>query len=228
MLPTTKIEVVDGVSLIAVSGPVGLGQRLHGEFQRMLKGGTLKGAPYRVMSDLRVVFWNQIKPEFEAANVARGSIGNVANESVLSSTLLAMNVGGSARLFAFDQQGAPEEITVKIPAVSAGSGQRNADVFLAFLRSVYWEEGKAPSLGDGIFATLWTLEQCIDTSAGGLKGPARIFTLEVTGGKGVARQLADTDLDEHRQAIEAGKVALLKAREETSAPPPPKPASAGS
>ena len=119
----SKVEVVQDSVLIAVSGPVGLGQRLAGEFDRVLR--SLRGAPYKVMTDLRAVFWNQMKPEYEAANLARGSIGNAANDSVLSTTLLAMNIGGSARLFTFDQQGAPEEVRATIPVVSAGSGQHN-------------------------------------------------------------------------------------------------------
>jgi 20S proteasome alpha/beta subunit len=222
MVPMSKVEVVRDSGLIAVSGPVGLGQRLTGEFERMLKAG-LPGLPYKVMTDLRDVFWKQMKPEWEAANVAHGSIGNAAIASVLSTTLLAMNVGGAAHLFCFDQQGAPEEITAKMPVVSAGSGQHNADVFLAFLRGVYWDDGRAPTLDEGVFTALWALEQCIQISPGSLQGPARIFTLVLEAGKPVARQVPEAELQEHRQAIAAAKSLLKQARQETEAPPPPKP-----
>jgi hypothetical protein len=220
----SKVEVIQGVALIAVSGPVGLGQCLTGEFDRMLAGGLLKGAPYKVMTDLRGAFWKQIKPEFESAAVAKDSIGaGIATQSAISTTLLAMNVGGTARLFTFGQQGSPEEITAKMPVVSAGSGQRNADVFLAFLRGVYWEEGAIPSLAEGEFIALWALTQCIETSAGGLQGPARVFTLKVESGKAAARQIPDAELDEHRVAIDNARAALRRAREETPGPPVPSP-----
>lgn len=220
MVPMSKVEVVQDSALIAVSGPVGLGQRLTGEFDRMLR--SLRGAPYKVMTDLRAVFWAQMKPEYEAAAIARGSIGNVANNSVLSTTLLAMNIGGSAHLFSFDQQGAPEEVTAKMPVVSAGSGQHNADVFLAFLRGVYWDDGRAPSLDEGVFTALWAIEQCIEISPGSLQGPARIFTL-VPEGRPSARQVPEAELQEHRQAIAEAKLLLKRSRQETEAPAPPVP-----
>lgn len=223
MVPMSKVEVVHDSGLIAVSGPVGLGQQLTGEFGRLLKAGLLKGPSYKVMGDLRGAFWNQMRPEYEAAKVAKETIGNVAVTNVLSTTLLAMNVGGSARLFTFDQQGSPQEINGKMPVVSAGSGQHNADVFLAFLRGVYWDDGKTPSLAEGVFITLWALEQCIAVSPGMLQGPARIFTLIADGGRAVARQIPDADLQEDREAIAGARMLLRTARQETPAPPPPNP-----
>lgn len=223
MVPMPKVEVIRGSALIAVSGPVGLGQLLAGEFERVLKTKGLAGASYRVMGDLRKIFWEQMKPEWEAAEVSGKTIGNVAVQSALSSTLLAMVVEGKPCLFAFNQQGAPEEIKEALPVVSAGSGQHNADVFLAFLRGVYWSKGKTPTLAEGVFTTLWALEQCIEISPGALQSPSRIFTLVAEAGKGLAREVPANELEDHYLAIASAKEALIRAREEIPAPAPPKP-----
>lgn len=224
-----KIEVVDGRALVAVSGPVGLAQRIVGEVQ---KGGAEKrfrGEPWEVMTVLRRSFAPHIEDELRAAQQAVPVIGPAAAQaSALSHSIVAMPVRGEARLFQFDALGAPEEATAQLPFACVGSGQPLADPFMAFLRSIFWDEGKFPRLTDGIFATLWTVQQAIDVAPSGIAGPAQLFTLEREGSDWIAVKLADEELQEHYQAIDQAKKALRdfpRSLQVPSAdvPPPPLP-----
>jgi hypothetical protein len=219
-----KIEVVDGRALIATSGPVGLGQRLAGVFGDVLRENRIPTSlkSYKVMGVLRGAFWEPIENELKAAAVAQQVIGSVAHTSALSWTLLAMSVGGRPTLYQFDQQGAPEEATDKIPFVCLGSGQMIADPFMAFLRGIFWQADTLPTINEGLFATVWTLAQAIDVSPGGLGRPIRVFTLCQDGAACAARQVDESELQELEQAVAGARDSLRRYRmvdRDVQAPP---------
>jgi len=219
-----KIEIVDGRALIATSGPVGLGQRLAGAFEDALRENTIPPAmkSHKVMGALRERFRQPIESELQAAAIAKQAFGNAGLTSALSATLLAMSVDGGPRLFQFDQQGAPEEVTDKVPFVCLGSGQVIADPFMAFLRGIFWRDGTLPTLNEGEFAVLWTLTQAIAVSPGGLGLPIRVYTLCQNGARCEARQLDESELQELGQAVDAARDSLRQFRAPTrgvQAPP---------
>lgn len=199
-----KVEIVGGCALIATSGPIGLGQRLAGEFRETIEQHKLPTGmkSHKVMLSLRKTFFEHIGPEMQAAAVAAQLIGSSnAQVSAVSQTLLAMSVDGKARLYEFDAQGAPEEKTASLPFVCLGSGQMLADPFMAFLRGIFWEDGKLPTLNEGLFATVWTLTQAIAVSPAYIALPIGIFTLRQSGASCQARQVNDSELGELGQAV---------------------------
>ncbi len=129
----------------------------------------------------------------------RGPIANAYHFSVV-----AIRAGGNDHLYQFSETCAPEEATSDLPYISIGSGQQNADPFLAFLRRVFWE-GKTPNLSDGIFATLWALTQTIKSSPSSVSEPITIAVLK------------DEELEEHRQAITEAENTLRGFRTELEA-----------
>jgi hypothetical protein len=226
--PCDKVEVIEDRLLLAVSGPVGLAQRIAGEVGRAWATKTLRGESWEVMTLLRRAFLPHLEDEFKAAQVAQPVIGRAALEDALSHTLLAMPVKKEPCLFQFDAQGAPEEATENLPFVCIGSGRLLADPFMAFVAGLFWQKGKFPTLPNGVFATLWTIRQAIDLAPGGLADPIQIFTLAGDGSDWKARKLDDADLQEHFEAIEQAKAALQNFRKALQppyqeAPPPPSP-----
>jgi hypothetical protein len=150
--------------------------------------------------------------EFQAAAMARQVIGPVAAESAIASAIAALPISKSPCLFQFDQQGAPEEASADLPFAAIGSGQSIADPFLAFLRRIFWAN-KQPSLADGIFAVLWTLEHAIQTNPGGVSEPKQVVVLEKCSDKWKARELAPEEFEEHIEAIGAAEQSLANFRE---------------
>jgi hypothetical protein len=66
-----------------------------------------------------------------------------------------------------------------------------------------------PSVREAVFLATWTVEHVIHTNPGGVAGPIRIAALEATvGGALAARELPDTEIEEHRQAMESAGQAL--------------------
>jgi len=142
--------------------------------------------------------------------------------AALSGTVVAMSVTRQPQLFRFDQQASPEFATTDLPFVSVGSAITTADPFLAFIRRLFWPAG-LPTLADGIFGALWTLQHAIQTSPGGVAEPVQVVLLQGS----VARELDDVELQEQRRAIEAAEQRCANVRASFSADaatsPPPKP-----
>lgn len=225
--PYTKVEIIDDTILLGVSGPVGLAQRFAGELQAAWQNQALRGQEHwQAMTTLRQKFLPHIEVEFKAAQASMPVIGNAALESALSQTLVALPVKHEPHLFQFDHQGAPEAATRSLPFVCIGSGRAVADPFLAFLKQVFWQADTLPTSAQAVFATLWTVRQSIEVAPGGLAEPVHVYTLSPDGPGWKAREIEETDLQEHFQAMEEAKGALrdFRARVQNASedvPPPP-------
>ena len=229
--PVRKLSIVRGQAVVGVSGPVGLGQRIIAEIEEIWKSkGLANSTPPQAMTQLRQMVWEHIKMEIEVAAVAQKIPGTPAAMSAVSQTLVAIPCAGRACLFQFDPQGAPEEATEDLPFVAIGSGQTIADPFLAFLRRIFWRD-RLPNLSEGVFATLWTLQHAIHTSPGGVSGPIQIVVAERSKKSAVvARELSESELEEHREAIAHIEDSLMRrfaqpVETETKLPPTPPPKS---
>lgn len=222
--PVKKLNIIDGQMIVGISGPVGLGQRLAWKGEKLWRAGQItQKSPTEAMVAFRVAFWAQIAMELQVAGVANQTIGSIARRSALTTTVIALPLGLTCRLFQFDQQGAPEEVTDDAPFVSIGSGQPLADPFLAFLRRVFWPSS-LPSLADGVFAAYWALDHAIKTSPGGVAEPKQIVVMEQRSGGGwAARELSEEELQEPSEAVQAAEQALADFRLSGKAEMPPKP-----
>lgn len=77
----------------------------------------------------------------------------------------------------FDNHGQPRLMDDTHFLHSMGSGQGITDPFLLYLNSVFCPEGP-PTVKNGIFLAIWTLEHVINTNPGGVHGPVRVGVLE--------------------------------------------------
>jgi 20S proteasome alpha/beta subunit len=226
---TKKLCIVDNCIVIGVSGSVGLGQRIVGTIEGLWCNSEIKLSEqpsYIAMTIIRQQIFNHIQVELQVASLAQQvqGIASIAINSVLTSTVVALPLRRELCLFQFDHQGAPEEAREDLPFVSIGSGQSIADPFLAFIRRVFWSN-HLPTVAQGIFATLWTLEHAIQTNPGGVAEPKQVIILEKTNESCLARELPSEELLEHMEAISAAEKHLanfpmLSNREDSTAEPP--------
>lgn len=223
----TKVEIVRGQALAAVSGPIGLGQRLIAEVEAYVRNQSNPAdVPTKVMTDLRGKFAPHLAAEFEAAQRAVPVIGNqVAARSVLSHSVVAICAGGRPSLLQFDQQGAPEAATQDLPFVCAGSGLAIADPVMGLLRDIYLPKDALPTLADATFVTVWTLTESIRLAPGGLGGPIHLYTLTMDGRNASAREVPSDELAEHQQSCDEARKHMARFREPVETQPPPEPES---
>lgn len=202
---THKLNVINDRIILGVSGPVGLGQSYALEVEEYLKGRK-NNEPWDHRLVARTWFtetmWKKhTGPAYERSAVV-SQARNQATGSLLSHTsILAFAIKDQAHLIQFDYQCQPEEATEGLPFVSIGIGQLIADPFLAFIRRLFWPKG-LPSLSDGTFAAIWTLQHAIASHPGGVAEPIEIATLAKDDGKWRANIRFDAELDEDKQMVQ--------------------------
>jgi len=227
MQPMTKLDVVGGRAIVGVSGPVGLGQlhvdsvsRIHNDFRNL-------GAP-EVCRRLRDEFRKDAEIALHMAAMATKVLGAQARIGAVTTTLVALATKSGLHLIQFDCECCPEMATNDLPFVSIGSGQLIADPFLAFLRRIFWKD-RLPSVSDGIFAVVWTLEHAIATAPAGIAGPITLGVLTLEGTQSRARLLTDDELREHHQHIGQAENHVREFKQEqrprATEPEPPQPPS---
>jgi len=194
--PVTKLEQIANKAIVGVSGPVGLGQlyansvyKLHNSFR------DSDGA--EVCRKLRDEFRKDAEIALRMAAMAIQVLGSQAQAGALTTTLVALAANDGPQLIQFDCECSPEMATNDLPFVSIGSGQIIADPFLAFLKRIFWEK-RPPSVSEGIFAVVWTLEHTIKTAWAGIAGPIRVGRLRMQGTQAEAQILTEPELVEHR------------------------------
>jgi Proteasome subunit len=224
--PMKKLTIISNSVILGVSGTTGLAQRYAGEIGRSYEGKKYQHKQYdQVMRVIQGEIGPVIREELEMAKAAAPVVGaGIAQLSVLSGTLVAMDVLKKAYLFRFDHQASPEAATPDLPIEAVGSGQAIADPFLAFIRRLFWPK-KLPNVNEGVFAVLWTLHHAIEVSPGGVALPIQIAVLQ--GGK--ARELPEDELQEHHTAIDAAEqrcANVLPAMTATASGPMPIPPTA--
>lgn len=213
MQPVNKLQIIEKngrKAVLGVSGPVGLGQKfksvLEGHFD--LSPNSLSGAPLHTAArTLQQIFWEPVEQEMTIAATAKNCIGNqLALESAISSSLLAIEVSGDLCLFVCNQQCSFEEIT-ELTFEAIGSGVASAHMFLSFLKRVFFED-QLPSVSEGVFYTVWTLDHAIRTAPGGIAGPIQIVTIQKRDGDLTIQELAQEDIDEHLENYAAAEQRL--------------------
>lgn len=202
-----KLDVIADKIVVGVSGPVGLGQKIKETVGEQYENRVFSSkTPLEASSLISEGMRKHIIPLLQTAQVVPGPLQGLAQQSYISSSVVAMIVKGNPELFQFDFQAASEQATEDIPFIAVGSGQQLADPFLAFLRRIFWKD-HLPTLNEGIFAALWTLQHAVAVNTGGVSDPIQVAILTGEDG-GSARELEATELEEHYQSIHAAEAKL--------------------
>lgn len=210
--PIEKISIIDNHIIVAGTGPIGLGQR----FERIVNALWSEKKFNGHYIDCAKLISSETIKDFSSTGAPKGAYG----------ALVAFPVEGKKYLCEFQQSDLqPEFKTKDIWFVSMGSSQPITDTFLAFMRDIFWMNGP-PTVADGIFAVLWTLQMAIQINPGGVNGPVRIAVMSKTKGSLNARLLSDEELAETRQAVDEMKSLMRKLRdshtqENSTVPHPP-------
>lgn len=225
MQSVTKLHTVGGKAIVGISGPVGLGQLFVDSVESIHNDFRSLDAP-TICRKLREEFQKDATIALRMAGMAISVIGAQAQVSAITTTLVALAAKNEPQLIQFDCQCNPEMATNDLPFVSIGSGQIIADPFLAFLKRIFWKD-RLPSISEGTFAVVWTLEHAIETAPGGIAGPINIGVLKIEGTQPVARLLSNDELQEHREVKSQAENHFKKFEQELRPSPrerePPRP-----
>ncbi len=198
----SKITVESGNVIVATSGSVGLSQLMMDGLT--IHWDQIKGLPVsQARTAITQVLWSQINPAIQRARVAQQLVGDNALSSAICTCLVALPVGNNHVLLHFDTQAASEACTPDLPMVAIGSGQQQADPFLAFVKRVIWNNEAPATTAAGILGVLWTLKHVIKVNAGfGVGGRPTIAVLENHNGKWIGEELDADRLGEHEEAVD--------------------------
>lgn len=206
---TSKLEVYDGYVVIGVAGAVGMGQNFKRTLSQHITDHSYKRKPWKDIAYardwFRDNFWPHVQPGWEHGLELNKQLNPAYHGAVLSavntSTLVAFPIEDECYLLELDHLCQPQEYDEKQAFVTIGSGKPHGDPFLGFIEGVFWKS-RQPTLLDGIFATVWTLQHAIKLSPGGVGGPMEVVTLENTGKKGwKARKLSADELGTYTEAV---------------------------
>ncbi len=210
-----KVSVLNGHQVFAFAGDQGQCER----FRIMADGSHARIAQAAHPIDYPLILTQSLITQFQATGIG---------DAINANTVLAFGHGGSHQCCIFVGPIQPRLLDEHHFYAALGSGKLSADPFLRFLVDVFCQDGP-PNVREGVFLATWAIEHVIRTNPGGVAGPIRIATLERTDdGVLAARELPDTEIEEHRQAIDSASIALRAWRDgiESGAaaedvPPPP-------
>lgn len=222
---TRKLNVIPGKAVLGVSGHNGFSQIFTGALTEFLSQEQQLPS-WQLISEVAQVFEGVAAPLITAASRAapiygrRKAIGGAATES-----LVAMSNAGELALIHIGQTFLPALATDDLPFFAIGSGEAIADPFLAFLKKVYFPNGRV-SLVDGTFAVYWTLAHACQTHHAGVTEPLQLIQLSRDAGVAI-RELGKDDLREHAGMMDAIETEMREFRRTFSGAPkvslPPKP-----
>ncbi len=202
----TKLHIGNDRIVVGVSGPIGLGQSYSDEVDSYLASNGFQvkwKSAAAAKTDLSQRFWKHAEPCWQRAAATVNVVGQqAAYMQCAHATAVAFEIADEAHLVTFSHQCAPEEVTKDLPFTAIGSGQAQADPFLAFIRRIFWPSG-LPTLTDGQLACIWTLSEVIKHSPGGVGGSIQVVVLSKEKNKWKCSELPQPDIDTHLQALSA-------------------------
>ena len=197
----SKIAVNAGCALFGASGAVGLSQLVAAQLQPHWSE-ILEMPVDRARTVLSELMWLQIKPAMDRAQLAINIMGQEAIDNVACSFLVALPLNDEPVLLKYDMQAESEEYPLDLPILSIGSGQAQADPFLAFIKRVMWYDRAPSTVREGILGVLWTLRHVIKVNAGdGVGGNPTIAVLRRIEGDWRAETLDEYHLAEQKQSL---------------------------
>lgn len=226
--------VVGADSMFSIGAPIG-SVRMDGEKIHLLpksKGivafaGDLDVSQL-VLDDLREQ-WHAIQnteKRSEVKGLISGSIRRILGDendqldSPEFAALVAFSIQDEPSLLLYRGTRHPVEARDGHYILRAGTGDHFALLFLKFLERVFWNGKAPPSIIDGVFSALWTLNYIIETNAMGVGGAPRIAVLEKTDDQGTLRSrlLPNHELDEYQQLVESIESEMRQVKESWNQP----------
>lgn len=221
---SNKLHISFNRIVLGVSGPVALSQSYNDEIDAYLSRHGNKPHWKHVQdakTELSEMFWKHAKVAWEWARVTVGVVGQPVTVECNHSTAVAFAIGNTPHLIQFSPQCQAEEVTRELPFVALGSGQPSADLFLAFIRRIFWPS--EPSLGDGELAAIWTVDEVIKQIPGFVGGKIQVAVLREEQHNWKCSQLSDDEIDAHREMIENIEQDMPRAGRVDTAKPSPEP-----
>lgn len=211
---SNKVDFLAGDALIGSAGAVGLSQmikeRLRDSWLTVREQENMVDA----RSEIQKVMWSEVRPAMAHAADASKISGRNLLSAARCSSLLAFALKSSAILLVYDEYAQSYEVASESPFVSIGSGSRQADPFLAFLKRIFWRDGIPEKTSDGVLCTLWTLDHVSRVNAGlGVGGRPNVFTLSKGQGAWLAERVDEYYLREQLLAVEAAEDRLRSFRD---------------
>lgn len=169
---TKKIQVYNGIVIVAGTGEVGLGQRFCNLAEKSFRDSSfVKAKPVESMTALS----QKAVKDFQSTYTAFPNFP----PGFKYGALVAYTTGETFHLCEFDPLTFRPELKLpeqKFYFSTMGSGQPITDPFLAFMRKIFWDSEK-PKVADAKFITTWALTHAIEVNPGGIKGPIQMAVI---------------------------------------------------
>lgn len=196
-----KVDVLDGNQVFAFAGDQGLGARFR--FMANANHAVLPQTTHPI--DYPLFLTQNVVQQFQSTGI--GGAINLA-------TVLAYPHPTGHQCCVFEGAIQPRLLDQAHFFVAFGSGKLAADPFLRFLVDIF-SPNSPPTVREAVFLAAWTVEHVIQTNPGGVAGPTRIAVLQGDGHGGwKAEQLASSEIEEHKQAMESAVDALRAWRDQ--------------
>ena len=191
-----KIYVLPGPQVFAFAGDQGQAAR----FKAIAEANHAHPATAVHPLDYPLVLANGISTNFQCTGITPNMIG--------VNTVLSFLHHGVCHCCVFEGMMQPRLLDKDHYYVALGSGKLSADPFLRFLADIFCQSGQ-PTVREAVFFATWTVQHVIDVNPGGVAGPIRMAVVERDGTDNFgARELPETEIQDHQQAIESAAEAL--------------------
>ncbi len=208
---SNKIEFLARDSLIASAGAVGLSQMIKEKLRSSWENVQNIDDTYSARLLLEDLVWSEVRRAMIHAREAQEFLDEDLSSTVLTSALVVFPLHGSPLLLRFNVIGQSDEVTYESPFVSIGSGDFQADPFLAFVKRVVWNDRYPDSIDDGVLGVLWALQHVITVNGGlGVGGSPVIGILKKYEEIWEADILKGPLLDQNLQRIDEAEKAVGK------------------
>lgn len=209
-----KIQFIADDAFIANAGAVGLSQLINESLRRSWTSVRRQTDVTAAKNEISEIMWSQISQALKRADEAKERFGNDVYEAVRCHSLMAFPFENAHVLLFFDECAQCGEITLESPFFSIGTGNRQADPFLAFIRHTLWRDEFPQNVAEGIFSVVWTLDHVSRVNAGlGVGGRSNVFVLRNDEGSWLAERLDENFLGEQLLAVQAAEGALRSFRD---------------
>jgi len=200
-----KLEIISSNIIIGNSGQVGFCQKLKDELniriQEPKKDIRKINDKNKLKRELQEILLRINEKDIEIGQKFNPIFPNLVKSNLTNHLLIALPFINRPILLQFTITFNIEEAEIGIPFASAGVIQPLADTFLAFIRSIFWEEKELPSFQMSIFSLIWTLDFCTKIAPGYVCGPFQVIELREKSGNCVAREIPNEELEEHYESI---------------------------
>ena len=222
----SKVHKVDDSMLYAFSGGIGLGQDVMHSLKKSWERNKSKSKE-NIRKSLSQAVLEPINEYAKRSSYVRTRLPSEPVQDPVITSIVAFVANDQPTLIHYTLAGHPEEYTEGLHFVTIGSGQEDADPFLAFVKRVAWNDKQPKTVKQGIVGVLWALRYVSDSSSSiGVGGPFSIGVLEKEQGEWKASVLEEGRLGLYKGAIKSAERSLYEELNnlevEADSPKPPR------